>query len=417
MPNFTGRKDTRSAPTQTYTGTVQHLNFRHRLFRDGNNMRLQYQSPDGNDIEIIMAIEDIFYRLEDDKSKNVSMISNDSQYLLDYSHTTFGERGPENYPPLTSQRELATLIGQETSVVKPELLWAMRKIFHIRPRTVNITRSLTRTWEDLSKAGGNYPFPTANVRLEVVSSDANDTILGLGARTVFIEGHDILGERVRAIGELNGLGVVDVFSPVPPRPNPDLPPPPPPPPPAPVEMFRINELRVEEVGTYGGTNYGDLTVQVFGGGSILKQVTGSETIATSSYGDSIHDEGIQSTSDNREAYLCNISISVEGTDDGFVDIRLYGRQDTINVSTEMRPRRVLFAVDAIKGYVSRNTDTFIPISALTDYWWRARVSPLTLAGGIGREVVVNINYDVIGVIRNTNLIRGPGPPPPPPPPP
>lgn len=45
--------------------------------------------------------------------------------------------------------------------------------------------------EDIWTGGGGYPWLTASTALELLSSSANDTSAGTGARTVTINGLDI----------------------------------------------------------------------------------------------------------------------------------------------------------------------------------------------------------------------------------
>lgn len=54
----------------------------------------------------------------------------------------------------------------------------------VRGRCSNLTGSLVEIWEP----GGAYAFPTGSARVHLSSSDAQDTALGGGARTVTVDG-------------------------------------------------------------------------------------------------------------------------------------------------------------------------------------------------------------------------------------
>lgn len=97
--------------------------------------------------------------------------------------------------------------------------------------------------EDVWSAGGVYPWPTSAVSLEVLSSSANDTSAGTGARTITIAGLDINYAPVVQVVTLNGTSVVSI----------------------PTSLFRLNSSSVASVGT-GGTNAGDITIRRSGGG-------------------------------------------------------------------------------------------------------------------------------------------------------
>ena len=50
-----------------------------------------------------------------------------------------------------------------------------------------------------------YPFPTTDVNLDIVSTSANDTLLGTGAITIIIKGIDTAFDDVTEVINLNGL--------------------------------------------------------------------------------------------------------------------------------------------------------------------------------------------------------------------
>lgn len=103
----------------------------------------------------------------------------------------------------------------------------------------------------LWNAGGLYPWPTTAETLDIVSDDAGDTLLGLGARTVIIDGLDGNFDRVLVPYDMAGLGTVTT-----------------------TELFqRVNNVIVGSVGTYGGANLGTITVTNSGSAQLLAEVT------------------------------------------------------------------------------------------------------------------------------------------------
>jgi hypothetical protein len=58
--------------------------------------------------------------------------------------------------------------------------------------------------EDIWHVGGTYIFPASADTVEIVSDDVNDTLLGSGARTFFIEGLDINYDYISETVNLNG---------------------------------------------------------------------------------------------------------------------------------------------------------------------------------------------------------------------
>jgi hypothetical protein len=97
---------------------------------------------------------------------------------------------------------------------------------------------------------GVYQTPLAEVALEVLSDDAGDTLTGLGARTVFVEGLAFDGSIVTQTIPLNGLVAV----------------------PIPIPLWRLYRWWVLTSGTYAttslGSHIGALTIQGLGGGDV-----------------------------------------------------------------------------------------------------------------------------------------------------
>lgn len=99
--------------------------------------------------------------------------------------------------------------------------------------------------EDVWTGGGLYPFLTAATSLELVSTTANDTSAGTGARTVRIDGLDINYVEVSQTITLNGTTPVAV----------------------PTQLFRINSMIVLSAGSLE-TNDGTINLQDAGAGTI-----------------------------------------------------------------------------------------------------------------------------------------------------
>lgn len=98
--------------------------------------------------------------------------------------------------------------------------------------------------EDIWTGGGTYPWMTAATSLEVLSSSANDTSAGTGARTIVINGLDINYVPVTQTITLNGVTPVAV----------------------PTQLFRINSSLITSAGS-GKVNAGDITIRDAGGGT------------------------------------------------------------------------------------------------------------------------------------------------------
>lgn len=92
---------------------------------------------------------------------------------------------------------------------------------------------------------GNLAWLQTASILEVVSSNANDTAAGTGARTCFIQGLDSSLNTISETVTLNGTTPVQTVN----------------------TYFRVNRGFTPTNGTYGGANIGNITIRVTGGGS------------------------------------------------------------------------------------------------------------------------------------------------------
>jgi hypothetical protein len=92
--------------------------------------------------------------------------------------------------------------------------------------------------EDIWDDGGNYPFPTSANATTLVSSSANDTVAGTGARIVRVYGLDADYNSIIQDVELNGTSAVTLTTP----------------------LIRVQGLRVIAVGS-GATNAGDIDIK------------------------------------------------------------------------------------------------------------------------------------------------------------
>jgi hypothetical protein len=103
---------------------------------------------------------------------------------------------------------------------------------------------LAQAAADVWEGGGDYPFLTTASQLEVLSSSANDTAAGTGARTVLISGLSSTYAIISEVITLNGVTPVTTVN----------------------SYLRVNIFTTTSSGS-GKVNAGDLTLRVISGGS------------------------------------------------------------------------------------------------------------------------------------------------------
>jgi hypothetical protein len=133
--------------------------------------------------------------------------------------------------------------------------------------------------EDIIKQGGTYTPYTAADQLSVVSSSANDTIAGTGARVLLIEGLDENYDQILETVNLNGTSAVTTTN----------------------SYLRVNYARVVLSGS-GQTNAGNIT--------ITDATATTDVISYLAAGDSFSKQLFYTTPRNFELFLTNTSFSV-----------------------------------------------------------------------------------------------------------
>lgn len=115
---------------------------------------------------------------------------------------------------------------------------------------VNVERfmhreSVSTTEEGLWNGPGDFFQPTAGHRVRIrAGGDAADAGNGAGARTVLVSGTDTTGAIVTDVLTTQGAAASDLSN---------------------VEFFRVNEIKVLTVGTYGGGNVGAVSLETQAG--------------------------------------------------------------------------------------------------------------------------------------------------------
>lgn len=112
------------------------------------------------------------------------------------------------------------------------------------------------TKETIWPVGGTVVLQTAEQTVEMLSTSANDTALGTGARTCSVEGINGAHVRVSEIATTNGLSAVTLTQ----------------------KFLRVTRTTVLTSGTLS-KNDGDITVQVSGGGDIMSRATAGRGIS------------------------------------------------------------------------------------------------------------------------------------------
>lgn len=144
------------------------------------------------------------------------------------------------------------------------------------------------------------------------------------------------------------------------------------------QFWRVYRMWVSGVGTYGGANVGNITVENAAGGTDLIQIlanTGQTQFAA------------WTVPGNKQAILVSAFFNVEGTKPA--DIQVFGLEDIDIVAAPMRSRRLYFHADGVAGEFPYRPNSNANISPpKTDIWVEAQ------ATGQNTQVSVILNFAV-----------------------
>lgn len=200
--------------------------------------------------------------------------------------------------------------------------------------------------EDIWTPGGIYPWPTAAETVRVkAGGDANDDAAGTGARKVMIEGLD---SSFNAVSEEVTLAGASASSPTS------------------ASFRRINRAYVTEVGTYTGTNAGQIQIENTTSLAVLADIAAS---------DGQTEMSMYTVPNNFMAYLVGQTVTISGTKDG--DARFWQRPGANDVTVPFQAKRIVAKVDGLTGEFEEPFRAYVEFAAMTDLWWSGVVDATT----------------------------------------
>ena len=208
-------------------------------------------------------------------------------------------------------------------------------------------------FEDVWNGSGDIQWQTTAAKIKIASSHAADTAAGLGLQSVEIHGLDSTGAEIEEVLALSGTTPVESVN----------------------SYLRVLLVHSEEVGTYGGSHQGDITIRVtnatFGNGALLGSMTGLEGAAGSSvqYGVGEAENGFTSVPLGKVMYITRLEVIPKTAKP--ITIILYERDGLTTTSSPFQPRRALWIAEEEVNPIEKEFKTHIKIKGLTDIWFRA----------------------------------------------
>lgn len=220
--------------------------------------------------------------------------------------------------------------------------------------------------------GGIIDHRTVASTVEAISGNAADTLAGLGARKIIVQGLDSSFNEVQEEINMNGTVATTATT---------------------TSFIRIYRAWVSEVGTYTGANYADITIRVSGGGANLLTIGGVGTVGTSAYGLGQTTTTAYASALGKDYYIHTLHIDIDGNK--AADLVLYKREQLDNTTTNIHSKRVLWDAFGVSGDLQIQFKNPLKIPEKTDIWVEGRV-----ASGTGG---VSVNFDIEIVVNDPEL--------------
>jgi len=176
----------------------------------------------------------------------------------------------------------------------------------------------------------------------------NDTAAGTGAQVITLQGLDENGNSIEEDINMNGTTVTTETT---------------------NTFKRLNRAFVKEAGTYAGSNFGEIDIEIDGTATLIAQITGLETVNTANYGLGQTQRGMYTVPLGFSGYITRIDVSVSSTKPG--SIILYRQDNILATSAPFGSRRILWLADDVEGASSTTFSSYLKVPELCDVWFRA----------------------------------------------
>lgn len=213
------------------------------------------------------------------------------------------------------------------------------------------------TFEGVWYNGGLFNFPTAaeTVRIKV-GGNPNDTAAGIGAKLVTVfgidEGFNLAEETLMTAGALASASSTTKF-------------------------WRVFRARVVEVGTYGGSNSGDI---------IIENTISTQILANIEALQSSTNLAMYSTPINHTALIRNISVTVEATKTTTIEIRR--RENFDIVVAPFGPDTLVRRFVGLENFHPQPFKSHIILPERSDLWMNAKTDIGTAAVTVAFDMVL-----------------------------
>jgi len=205
------------------------------------------------------------------------------------------------------------------------------------------------TLQDIWSTGGFFKWATVAAPLEAISSSADDTAAGTGARVITVEGLDADFKEISEDIVMNGILVTTTTI---------------------KNFIRVQRVFVKDAGTYtttiDGSNLGTITIRFESAGDIQSTIE-VNTVASIGVGQS--EQSLFTIPAGKSGFLHSSFVNVDAVK--AATFYFWQRQNADVITAPFSSRRLIFRLDGISGASFFNPDTPIGSSGFpekTDLW-------------------------------------------------
>lgn len=193
---------------------------------------------------------------------------------------------------------------------------------------------------------------------DVVSDDVDDTFLGTGARTVWLEGLDANFNTITETVELDGTTPVTTDA----------------------SFIRLQRAKVMTCGAYTGSNEGDITIQVTGGGDIQGYIEKAPT-----HGEAQTQKSQYTVPAGKTAYIKAVNITMDSGKS--VTLDLHAREGADIIAAPFKAAIVKHQWDGLDTPISQEFKANHIFPEKTDIWFDGSVST--------GSAIIEVDYDIL----------------------
>lgn len=208
---------------------------------------------------------------------------------------------------------------------------------------------------------GVYQVPTSATTLEAISTSANDTSAGTGARVITVTGLDDNCNEISEDITMNGTSATSITS---------------------NSFIRVYKVRVKDSGTYAtaaaGSHAGDITIRASTGGVTYAKID------SSTFPRSASQIGAYTVPNGKKVFIKNITIATSVA----TNIMIFKREGANDTVAPFSPMVLIQEFDDVNGVIDLYTDSPLgPFDAMTDFGFMAYT-------GSGTSKV-SVDFDII----------------------